>query len=254
MKKLSIIILLSITWPLAAQTEYQAKMHISESGNLPYRILLPKNFNQNDKYPLLLFLHGAGERGSDNKKQLVHGAEHFKSAQSAYPSIVLFPQCPKEDYWSNLTVDRSEMPYRFQFDYSQPPTPAMSHVMSLLDSLLNQEFVDQDRVYVGGLSMGGMGTFEILHRKPETFAAAFAICGAGDPESVSNYAKKTPVWLFHGGKDNVVLPSYSTEMYIALHKAGARPRYNLYKNANHNSWDPAFAEDDFISWIFSQKR
>lgn len=251
MKKLLMIFCL-LPYTLFAQTDFKAENHQSKDGEIPYRVLLPGDFSTSKKYPLVLFLHGAGERGSDNEKQLVHGAEHFAKAQSKYPSIILFPQCPAEDYWSNLTVDRTEMPFRFQFDYSQPPTDAMRNVLSLLDSMLSTGFVDEDRIYVGGLSMGGMGTLEILHRKPETFAGAFSICGAGDPASVKSYATHTPIWLFHGAKDNVVLPSYSTEMYIALYNAGARPRYTLYKEANHNSWDAAFAEPDFFDWLFSQ--
>ena len=105
-----------------------------------------------------------------------------------------------------------------------------------------------------GLSMGGMGTFELLSRKPNTFAAAVPICGGGDPESVSMYAQTIPLWVFHGAQDNVVNPLQSMEMVSALLNSGAHPRFTLYDFANHNSWDPAFAEPDLLPWLFSNRK
>ena len=99
--------------------------------------------------------------------------------------------------------------------------------------------------------MGGMGTYELLARNPNRFAAAIAICGAGDPKYVNNYAKKIPVWAFHGAKDNVVDPLQSMKMVSALLNEGAFPRLTLYDFANHNSWDPAFAEPELLQWLFS---
>ena len=104
---------------------------------------------------------------------------------------------------------------------SDEPNPALKKVISLLDSLKSHKNVNTDKIYLGGLSMGAMGTFELLHRKPDTFAAAIAICGAGDPSSVKNYAQKVNLWVFHGEKDNVVLPSYSKEMVDALKAVNA---------------------------------
>jgi predicted peptidase len=102
-----------------------------------------------------------------------------------------------------------------------------------------------------GLSMGGMGTFELLSRKPDVFAAAVAICGGGDPDSVTEYASEVPLWAFHGAKDNVVAPQQSITMVSALLKEGGLPRFTLYDDADHNSWDPAFAEPGLLPWLFS---
>ena len=124
-------------------------------------------------------------------------------------------------------------------------------VMDLLETTIQQPYSKDDQIYLMGLSMGGMGTFELLNRKPDTFAAAVPICGGGEPGSVANYAKNTPLWVFHGAQDNVVHPLKSMEMVSALLKAGVYPKFTMYDFANHNSWDPAFAEPDLLPWLFS---
>ncbi len=127
-------------------------------------------------------------------------------------------------------------------------------VMDLLETTIEEPYTKDDQVYLMGLSMGGMGTFELLSRKPDTFAAAIPICGGGEPESVSVYAKNTPLWVFHGAQDNVVHPLQSMEMVSALLKEGVHPKFTMYDFANHNSWDPAFAEPDLLPWLFSHKK
>ncbi|HEA29372.1 MAG TPA: phospholipase [Leeuwenhoekiella sp.] len=234
--------------------QFEKEFFIQQGDTLKYRILYPDNFSENETYPLMLFLHGAGERGNDNEKQLVHGSKLFLDSlnRRKFPAVVVFPQCPQDDYWSNADVDRSAGGVKLQFKNGGKPTQALSQVINLLDSLKNRSFIDKNRIYVGGLSMGGMGTFEILYRKPNTFAAAIAICGGASPETASAYAKTTPVWIFHGSLDDVVNPNYSLKMAEALLKAGAHPKMNLYDNANHNSWDYAFAEPELLPWIFSK--
>ena len=236
--------------------EFKRELFIQQDDTLKYRILYPEKFSESETYPLVLFLHGAGERGNDNEKQLLHGSEIFLDSlnRKKFPALVVFPQCPQDDYWSNADVDRSGGGVKLSFKNGGQPTQALSQVIKLLDSLKNRPFIDQNRVYVGGLSMGGMGTFEILYRKPNTFAAAIAICGGAAPETASAYAKTTPVWIFHGSLDDVVNPKYSLEMAEALLKAGAHPKMNLYDTANHNSWDNAFAEPDLLPWLFSKKQ
>lgn len=218
--------------------------------------MYPKNFDKSKKYPVILFLHGAGERGNDNESQLVHGGKLFATdyLQEQFPAIVIFPQCPKESYWSNVDVDRSTYPIHLKFKYDEGPTTPLRMVMDLLDSTIQEPYSDDSQVYVMGLSMGGMGTFELLSRKPETFAAAVPICGGGDPDSVGVYAKNTPLWVFHGAQDNVVNPLQSMEMVSALLKAGVYPKFTMYDFANHNSWDPAFAEPTLLPWLFSHKK
>ncbi|MCM5662854.1 carboxylesterase family protein [Galbibacter mesophilus] len=232
---------------------YEKSNFVKDGDTLRYRIMLPKNFTEGKEYPLVLFLHGAGERGSDNESQLTHGSSLFASEENRenFPAIVIFPQCPKDSYWSNADVDRSpEGGVKLVFSDGKEPTKALGLTMNLLDDFLEKPFVKKDQVYVVGLSMGGMGTFEILSRKPETFAAAIPICGGGREEAVKRYAK-TPIWVFHGALDNVVSPLHSVKMVEALLEAGGKPKFTLYDNANHNSWDPAFAEPDFLKWLFS---
>ncbi len=218
--------------------------------------MYPNNFQEDGNYPVVLFLHGAGERGNDNEKQLVHGGKLFATdyLQERYPAIVIFPQCPTNSYWSNVDVDRSTYPIKLNFNYKGGPTKPLEMVMDLLQTTIEQPYANDNQVYLMGLSMGGMGTFELLSRKPDTFAAAIPICGGGDPNSVATYAKKIPLWVFHGAQDNVVNPLQSMEMVSALLSAGAYPRFTVYDFANHNSWDPAFAEPDLLPWLFSHKK
>lgn len=235
---------------------YTYETHIVKDDTLNYRLLLPKGFSKNKTYPLVLFLHGAGERGEDNKKQLTHGSNLFLNEihRDSLPAIVIFPQCPKNDYWSKLEADRSTKPITFNYKYNEPPTKAMASVINLMDRMLEKPYVKADQVYAMGLSMGGMGTFEIIYRRPQMFAAAIPICGGGDPNSVTEYAKIIPLWVFHGAKDDVVDPNLSINMISAILKEGGFPKFTLYDFANHNSWDPTFAEPELLKWLFSNTK
>ncbi len=240
-----------------AQKEFfQAKTYIVNKDTLQYRVLYPKNFSKDKQYPLVLFLHGAGERGHDNKSQLVHGSKLFLDNinRDSFPAIVIFPQCPKGDYWPNATVDRSTQPVSLKYSLDAPPTKSLNLVMKLLEEYQKKQYVNNNKIYVGGLSMGGMGTFEILYRKPNTFAAAFAICGGGNPGGAKAYAKNTKLWIFHGAKDDVVSPQLSLKMASAYIEAGGAPNVTIYANSNHNSWDAAFAEPNLIPWLFSNQK
>jgi predicted peptidase len=127
-------------------------------------------------------------------------------------------------------------------------------VMQLLDSLLKMNWVDNDRIYLGGLSMGGMGTFELLYRKPEIFAAAFPICGGGNPEMINKKVSSVEIWAFHGQDDTVVPPELSVKMINALEKAGSNTRLSLYPGVGHNAWDNVFIEPGLLPWLFSVHR
>lgn len=255
-KSLSICLLIMLgTFKLSAQeSPFSKESFIHKGDTLQYRMLLPKDFSTSKSYPLMLFLHGAGERGEDNQKQLTHGSEMFIKNRDSFPAIVIFPQCPPDDYWANANVDRSTTPITLTFPKDIPPTKSMTLLMQLLDEMLAKSYVDKEQVYVGGLSMGGMGTFEILHRKPNVFAAAFAICGAGNPESAEAYAKKVPMWIFHGANDDVVNPQQSVDMVGGILKYGGKPNFSLYAKDNHNSWDSAFAEPELLPWLFSNSK
>ncbi|MBW3546134.1 MAG: prolyl oligopeptidase family serine peptidase [Bacteroidetes bacterium] len=237
------------------ESPYQPALFISEAGDtLPYRILYPQNFDPDQQYPLLIFLHGAGERGRDNTAQLTHGSELFlkEEHRKDMPAIVVFPQCPPESFWSNVAVKRDSQPLEFDFQTDGEPTEAMQLLLSLVDELTNKPYVEQKQIYVGGLSMGGMGTLELLRRRPKRFAAAFAICGGDNPENAKKY-KGVPLWLFHGAKDDVVPASLSVTLAEQLEELGARNiRFTLYPEADHNSWDKALAEPQFLPWLFSK--
>jgi len=224
---------------------------------MPYRLLLPENYNPAKKYPLILFLHGAGERGSDNELQLVHGAKLFlrDSIRKNYPAIVVFPQCPASSYWSNVQFKTDTVLKKriMQFSVNGEPTIAMKLLINLLDKLKNEIKIDKRRIYAGGLSMGGMGSFELVSRKPKLFAAAFPICGGANP-AIAKKLKQPAWWIFHGLKDNVVDPELSKQMAEALKRIGADVRLTLYPDANHNSWDTAFAEKDLFLWLFSKSK
>ena len=199
--------------PIQGQQEfYSSEYFIKASDTLNYRMLMPKKFDPSKQYPVILFLHGAGERGNDNKSQLIHGAKLFASPESRnnFQAIVVFPQCPKDDYWSNVKVDRSKKGLKkFKYHKKRRPTKSMKLVLTLMDSLVSKSYVNKNQVYVGGLSMGGMGTFDIVKKRSNMFAAAFPICGGGSPKSVPKYANKVAFWVFHGGEDNVVHPFFS---------------------------------------------
>lgn len=255
-KSLAPVLLFLLPFLLSAQEAFEKHIFQSDENELLFRMLQPKNFDSDQKYPLLLFLHGAGERGNDNERQLVHGGDLFLNAiqSDKYPSFMVFPQCPPDDYWGNADIKRSDGKIDIVFKNGEEPTPSLDAVLALLDSMVQLPFIDKYRIYVGGLSMGGMGTFELCYRRPDLFAAAFPICGGGPPESVKLYANKFPLWIFHGEDDSVVSAEFSKTMVNALKAEGADPRFSFYPGVNHNSWDNAFAEPDFLEWIFSQKK
>jgi predicted peptidase len=229
-----------------------------KNDTLPYRILFPLDFDPSKKYPMVLVLHGAGERGNNNEDQLKYGARLFltDSIRNKYPAIVIFPQCPAEGYWSTVKIetDSATRKLKFIFQHDAPPTRAMLLLLGLLDEFLDKPFIDKHHVFVGGLSMGGMGTFEIIGRKPNIFAAAFAICGGDNTLNVKKYAKKVPLWVFHGEKDSVVPYTHSESIVAAIKEAGGEPRYSLYMHDDHDCWDDAFKEPDFMSWLFSHSK
>lgn len=203
-----------------------------------------------------MVLHGAGERGNNNEAQLVHGSYLFlkDSVRQQYPAIVVFPQCPANSFWSNVKFQFDSTGKRsFQFLADGEPTIAMKLAQELLYKIIDEYPVEKKQIYVGGLSMGGMGTFEIVRRNPKLFAAAFPICGGGAP-ATAPLMKKVKWWVFHGEVDAVVPASLSQEMVDALKASGADMKYSLYPGVNHNSWDNAFAEPGLLAWLFSQKK
>ncbi len=251
-----IVMLLIVPTSVVAQDKeaFKREHFIKGADTLNYRILFPKDFSEEKKYPLVLFLHGAGERGNDNESQLVHGSSLFLENRENLPAIVIFPQAPKDDYWAKVEVNRDTIPFQFNFMNEEPATKSLQLVMDLMDEMISKDYVNKDRIYVGGLSMGGMGTFELIYKRPAMFASAFAICGGANPEIAKEYPQGFNIWVFHGKKDDVVLPKYSEAMARAINHYGGNAKLSLYPNDNHNSWDSAFAEPNLLPWLFSQER
>ncbi len=252
---ISLFLLIHIS-VLAQDSLYQKKIFVRKADTIAYRILYPKNYDPAKSYPLVLVLHGAGERGSDNEKQLVHGSKLFASekVRNEFPSIVIFPQCKKDSYWSSVKIDRDKMPLAMTFDYTRNETKDLSMAIALTKQIIKTEAVDKNRVYITGLSMGGMGTFEAVYRYPKLFAAAAPICGGGDAVHYNKKAASVPFWIFHGESDNVVAAEYSRIMYKRIQQFSKKAKYTEYPGVMHNSWDNAFAEPEFLPWLFANTK
>jgi len=260
MKHFNLILWFSILFALQTKaqdfTKYDKGSFIDGKDSISYRILFPEHFDPKQKYPVLFFLHGSGERGNDNTKQLVHGGKLFlrNDIREQYPAIIIFPQCPEDSFWANIKISADSAGKR-NFDYQKggKPTKAMKALLGMIDNMLDKPYINHKQVYVGGLSMGGMGTLELLRRKPRTFAAAFSICGGDNVANTDKY-KKIPLWLFHGGKDDIVPPAGSTAIANQLKIIGKEVKFTLYPDDNHNSWDSAFAEPKLLPWLFSHQK
>lgn len=261
MKNLSLllgILLISLSGFAQDTTRFQKKLWIEGTDTLRYRILYPSEYKTGKKYPVVLFLHGSGERGRDNEKQLVHGATLFANdtVRKRFPAIVIFPQCPDDSGWARVksAMDTVTKMRTFSFPRSETPTTPVRLVKNLLDDLQQKKVADPKRMYIGGLSMGGFGTFDMIARYPDYFAAAFPICGGGDTSNAAKFAGKIPTWIFHGGADPAVNPQLSRDYYAALQNHHATVKYTEYPGVGHNSWDNVFAEPGLLPWVFSVKK
>ena len=252
--KYLLTVLALCTMSLSAQNMelWEAREYKSNNGTrLPYRMLSPATMVEGQSYPLVIFLHGSGERGSDNEAQLKHVAKSFdqESIRAQYPAFVIFPQLGRNDTWSNGEYDQETATIHLENqagDY-------LAAVMDVIDEMEAEFPIDTDRIYLGGLSMGGFGTWDALSRWPWRFAAAFPICGIGDPTTVSRF-QHVPIWVVHGDADVVVPVEGSRLMVEALRATGAAVIYSEFPEVNHNSWDPAFDTQHMIDWIFAQRK
>lgn len=196
---------------------------------MKYLLYLPKDYDAKESFPLLLFLHGAGERGDDLQVVKVHGPPKLIEAGQALSFIVVSPQCPKDKWWEPFELS------------------------ALLDEIVEKYKVDQDRIYVTGLSMGGFGTWALAAAAPNRFAAIVPICGGGDPQSARRI-NGIPAWVFHGAKDTTVPLERSEKMVEALKKSGGNVKFTVYPNAGHDSWTEAYANPQLYEWLLQQKR
>lgn len=214
-----------------------------QGGELKYRLLVPEKTDE--PMPVLLFLHGAGERGDDNQRQLAWGKDLMLKAAREYNCLVIAPQCPAGDKWS--IVDWSQDKVTFSDEPSEP----MRLSNALIDELAANYNVDKNRLYIMGLSMGGYGSWDAVCRWPGRFAATAPICGGGDPEQAALLVD-TPVWAFHGDADPVVNVELSRAMVQAIKDAGGTPKYTEYPGVGHGSWVPAFVEPELLPWMMAQ--
>jgi len=201
------------------------------------------------KYPIIIFLHGAGERGDDNTKQLIWGSkELLKTVKTPRKeAFLLFPQCPENIRW--VDVNWSDDTNHISPEIISEPLGA---VWSLVNQMIQDYPIDDSRIYVVGLSMGGYGTWDLLQRFPNEIAAAVPICGWGNPDTATKLLT-TPIWVFHGAADSVVPVSRSQNIVGAIQEQGGKLiRYTEYPYVGHNSWSPTFATNELWDWLFVQ--
>lgn len=228
---------------------YSKEIFVSGKDTLPYRLLYPLNYNKNKKYPLVLFLHGAGQRGNDNETQLAGVPKSLTDSigRQKYSCFILVPQCAKKDAWVKFPGFPSSL------DATKEPTPSAKGALAKLEILIKKLPVDKKRIYVTGYSMGGEGAIDFLTRRPNLFAAAIPICSVSDT-SKANLIYKTPLWAFHGDQDDVNDVKYSRLMINELRKHGGNPIYTEYAGVKHNSWTKAYNEPGLFDWLFSQRK
>ncbi|PWD98963.1 carboxylesterase family protein [Marinilabilia rubra] len=230
--------------------------------DLPYRLFVPEDYQEGEKYPLVIFLHGAGRRGSDNVSQIkdMTGALAFvkSEVQEKHPSFVLAPQCPKTENWVGKSYSGARLAKSLE---DIKPSSANLMLKGLVKEILDKYDIDSDRIYLTGQSMGGISTWYFALTHPNKFAAIAPVCGRSFPSEASVIADM-PVWAFHGAEDKTITPEGSREMVKALEKAGnTKVKYTEYPNVGHDSWVQAYTQDadnngevDIVEWIFSQKR
>ncbi|MEP6617134.1 MAG: phospholipase [Ginsengibacter sp.] len=247
---------LSASLPAQDLGLFQKKLFIVNQDTLRYRVLYPLHYKSHKKYPVITFLHGAGERGNDNELQLVHGATFFlnDTLRRKFKAIVIFPQLPTDSVWDYHVKTDPSNAKSYIFTYSPKQTIPSYLVISLLKKLIKDKIANRQQMYIGGLSFGGMGTFDMIERFPDFFTAAFPICGGGDTTKANIFAGKTAVWIFHGDADRAVDVSYSRAYYKTLKSLHADVRYSEYPGVDHNSWDNAFEEKNLLPWLFSKKK
>jgi len=243
-----ILALLTITGNLRAQSElFSYEYYAGGDGDtLLYRQLI-SDYDTSSVYPMVIFLHGSGERGSDNQAQLKWGVQNFATTEvmKKYRPVVIAPQMRNGERWDNFNDD--------DLGLNSDPSRPMQLLKELIDHMVETFPIDQNRIYITGLSMGGFGTYDAIMRYPELFAAAVPVCGAGDPSKAERISH-VPIWIFHGALDDVVPVSLAHNMLEALIDAGAKPGYTQYPEAGHFSWVAAYSDDMLMSWLFDQRR
>jgi predicted peptidase len=198
--------------------------------DMGYLLYLPQEYDSvSADWPVLFFLHGIGERGSDLEKVKTHGPPKLIAEGRQFPFIVVSPQCPDDQWWS------------------------ADILKVLVEDISDTYRVDRDRMYLTGLSMGGYGTWALASGYPELFAAIAPVCGGGKTETAGKL-RSMPVWIFHGAEDLVVPLNESQKMADALTAAGNPPKFTVYKNVGHDAWTQTYENDELYEWLLEQKK
>lgn len=197
-----------------------------------YVVYVPREYTPKKAWPLVVFLHGAGERGDDGLQQSDVGiGRAIRFHPERFPCVVVMPQCPKGVWWDAVE----------------------GHIDAAMAAVLDEYVIDPDRVYLTGLSMGGFGTWGYGAKRVDTFAALLPICGGGLQDDAEALAT-VPIWAFHGGADKTVPPGASREMVEVVTKAGGNVEYTEYPKVGHNSWDKAYGDAKAIKWLLKQRK
>lgn len=218
----------------AALSQTPQRLQHAVTLELDYLLYLPKNYQTSEQdWPLMVFLHGVGERGTDINKVKRHGPPQLIGQGHDFPFIVVSPQCPPKSWW----------PYE---------TPK---VLALIDQIAETYRVDENRIYLTGLSMGGFGTWAIAGSHPDRFAAIAPVCGGAiNFPFIAPNMKNLPVWAFHGDADTVVPVERSKEVVEAINKAGGKARLTTYPGVGHNSWTQTYANEELYQWLLSKSK
>lgn len=246
--------------PIAAGSVAVAKFPRDRDGEkvtYRYRLVEPpaEAIADGKRVPLVVFLHGSGERGDDNARQLVHfvGNAAKPEFQAKAPCFILAPQCPADETWAS--IDLKTLKAGGTMAFVVEPTRSLRAVEAMIDELTRTRPIDRDRIYLTGLSMGGFGAFDLAARRGELFAAVVPVCGGGDPSTAGRMAG-VPFLIAHGTDDPVVPVEQGRMMEVALRNAGATVTLKEFPGVGHDSWTPAyrFGEGGVLDWMFAQRR
>lgn len=239
--------------PSATTPFEEAAVSVVEDGRpveFRYRLLRPQRLDADRRYPVILFLHGAGERGLDNALQLTYLPRWLAEPEerARRPCFVVAPQCRPDHAWVAIDWKTKQVP-----PLPPEPTADLAAAHAALEQVLAAEPVDPDRIYLTGLSMGGYGSWELAARHPDRFAAVLPVCGGGDPATAALLAPLA-IWSFHGTADPVVPLEISRRMVEAVEAAGGRPICSELPGVGHDAWTPAYRDQAVLDWLFAQRR
>ncbi len=213
---------------------------VAEGEEQPAVVYVPENYDPTREWPLVVFLHGMGERGDDGHRQTEVGiGKAIRENPERFPCLVVMPQCSEDTMWGAPE--------------NRDGAPASKHIDAAIGHVMETYNIDEDRVSLTGLSMGGYGTFSYGAANAQRFSAFMPVCGGGDPGNAAALAKR-PMWVFHGGADSVVNPEQSRRMVKAARDAGGDVQYTEYPGVGHNSWDKAYGSEEAIAWLLAQSR